>query len=212
MVKKTKLYGMIIGIVLFAILILGITYASISWQSSNTNIDAISECFTINYSNGQNINIKDLYVINEEDFLNENEITIVDGMALTTVSIELDSECSSIVGTGKITLNNTTLSDAFKTDVGKSAGSLKYKLVQYSSSMYPSVTTTDLNGVSFTVIASGEVTSLGSNDVYTMDLISGEVNEYIFIFYLDEVLAQNDIENAKYVGNISASAVQKVIE
>ena len=206
MLKNAKIYGVIFGIVLFIILVAGMTYAYISWQSSNVNIKVQSECFTINYLKGKDIGNSKLYVINEENFLDNDQITIVDGMELTTVSLEMDESCN-VDGTGKIILNINSLSTAFIT--GNSVGALKYKLVEYSSSTYPSVTTTDLSGETFTIVKEGTITATGSSDVISMELIRGNKKEYMFIFYLDEVLAQNDVSGASFYGTISVEVNQK---
>ena len=206
MLKNTKTYGVILGVILFIALMVGITYAYITWQSSNTNLKVESECFTINYVKGQNISNSKMYVINEDNFLSDDQITIIDGMELTTISLEIDEECN-VDGTGKIILTTNTLSTAFIT--GNSVGALKYKLVEYSSTDYPSVTTTDLNGEVFTVVAEGAITASGSSDVISMELTSGNKKEYMFIFYLDEVLAQNDVASASFYGTISAEVAQK---
>ena len=50
--KKIKLIGTVVGIVLFIILIAGVTYAAFVWRSENINISGSSECFTINYVPG----------------------------------------------------------------------------------------------------------------------------------------------------------------
>lgn len=205
MLKNTKIYGTIIGIILFIILIAGLAYAYISWQSSNINISVGSECFTIDYTKGQNISNSGLYVINEEDFLSDDTITIVDGMALTTIGLGINPSCN-ISGTGVINLNTSTLSTAFIS--GNSVGALKYKMVEYSSSTYPDVTVDNLKDQTFTVVAEGEITALGSSEIHTMQLSNDSVNEYIIIFYLDEVLAQNDVAGASFYGTISATVTQ----
>lgn len=207
MLKNTKIYGVILGVVLFILLITGLTYAYITWQSSNIGFNIESDCFIINYINGQNISNSDLYVINEEDFLDGNYITIVDGMELTTVSLDMDSSCG-VTGTGTIKLNVSTLSNAFVTNVGDSVGALKYKVVEYSSDTYPTVTTDALSGTVFTIIKEGTVTSTGSIDLHSMQINNSSTREYIIIFYLDEVLIQNDAVGASFYGTISAEVIQ----
>ena len=55
MKNKTKLYGTILGVVLFILLISGLTYAALEWQSTKTNIKLTSGCFDIYYDKGQDI-------------------------------------------------------------------------------------------------------------------------------------------------------------
>ena len=38
MKDKTKMYGMVLGVVLFILLIAGFTYAALNWESVKTNI------------------------------------------------------------------------------------------------------------------------------------------------------------------------------
>ena len=47
--------GTIIGVLAFIALIAGLTYAWFTWTSGNTILGGTTECFTINYVNGQNI-------------------------------------------------------------------------------------------------------------------------------------------------------------
>lgn len=207
MFKNTKLYGTILGIVLFILLISGLTYAYITWQSSDINFNMESDCFVVDYIKGQNISNNRLYVINEEDFLVGNNITIIDGMALTTVGLGINPSCG-VTGTGTIKLDVSSLSNAFVTDKGNSVGALKYKIVEYSSNIYPTVTTEALNGTVFTVIKEGAITSTGSINLHSMQINNSSKKEYIIIFYLDEVLVQNDAANAIFYGTISAEVVQ----
>ena len=67
MFKNTKLYGTILGIILFIILIAGLTYAYITWTSSNIDFSVKSDCFVVNYVKGQNISNNNMFVINEKD-------------------------------------------------------------------------------------------------------------------------------------------------
>lgn len=191
---------------MFVIVIAGFTYAYYTWKSTKVNTSGTSECFKINYVNGQDITGTDLAPIGEEDFINGNTIKIVDGMALTTVSIGIDSSCN-ISGDGKILLTPSSISPAFTT--GNSSGSIKYKIVEYSSSIYPDVTVGNLKNQQFTILDEGSITSSASIDLYSMSLFSGVTNEYIIIFYLDEILVTNDAIGATFDGTISATATQR---
>ena len=208
MKKKASLIGTIIGVIMFVIVIAGITYAYYTWQSTDINTSGTSEYFKINYVNGKNITGTDLVPIGEGDFIDGNTIKVVEGMALTTVSIGIDSSCN-VSGDGTITLTPTTISSAFTT--GSSVGSIKYKVVQYSSSTYPDVTVNNLKDQAFTILNEGSITSSESIDLYSMSLISGVTNEYLIIFYLDEVLVSNDAGTATFHGTIYAKAVQSNI-
>lgn len=208
MFKNTKLYGTILGIILFIILIAGLTYAYFTWTSSNINFSIESDCFVVNYVKGQNISNNNMFVINEKDFLDGNKITITEGMALTTVRMGIDSSCN-VTGTATIKIDVSLLSDSFITDKGNSVGALKYKVVEYSSSEHPTVTTDALKETSFMVKGSGEITSREKINLYSTPINNSSIKEYIIIFYLDEVLIQNDAASATFYGTISAEVVQK---
>lgn len=207
MLKNTKLYGIILGIILFVILIAGLTYAYITWKSSSINFTVESDCFVVNYVKGRNISNNKMFVINEKDFLDGNKITITDGMELTTVRMGIDSSCN-VTGTATIKLDVSLLSDAFIADKGNSVGALKYKVVEYSSAEHPTVTADTLKGTSFIVKASGEITSRDNINLYSTQINNSSTKEYIIIFYLDEVLIQNDATTATFYGTISAEVVQ----
>lgn len=205
MKNKAKLFGMITGVILFVVMIVGLTYAYFTWQSSDTNITGTSECFLINYVNGQDISSVDLSAIDETEFINGNNITIMDGMALTTVSIGIDSSCD-VNGNASIMITPSNISSAFTT--GNSIGSLKYAVVPYSSDDYPNVTLENLIGESFSILSNNSITSEDSFVIHSDNILSGNTYEYIIIFYLDEVLVNNDAITAIFEGIISAEAIQ----
>lgn len=206
MEKKVKTYGLIVGVILFILLVAGFTYAFLEWSSSKVNISANSDCFTINYEKGQDISGTNLNLLDETNFINGTNITIVDGMVLSTVAISINSTCNT-TGRGTIKLNTTALGDAFTT--GNSVGSLKYVVINYSSTTYPTVTVDALKGTTFTIMSSDAVTAVGTqNLIENIPLSNSTKNEYIIIFYIDEVIAQNDVVASAFTGNISAEAVQ----
>jgi len=215
MEKKRKLYGTILGVIMFILLVLGFTYAYSSWISSKTNIGINSDCFIIDYTTGDNINSNDesiditsndLFLLNETDFLTNTSITITEGMALTSVSMGLNSACN-INGVGTINLNVTELSEAF-TSAGDSYGSLKYVLAEYSSASYPTVTVEALSNSIFNIVSTGTITSTGNIELQKVNLTHETTYEYLIIFYIDEVIAQNDVATATFKGTISAEAIQ----
>ena len=109
--EKHKLIGTVIGVLAFIALIAGLTYAWFTWTSGNTILGGSTECFTINYVNGQNIS---------------GQITpsaSYTGGKTTTVQIGIDSGCN-IGGTGTIKLT-TDSSDG-------NAINLEYGAVKYA--------------------------------------------------------------------------------
>ena len=53
--NKSKIFGAVIGVIIFIICVAGLTYAWFTWTSTNTTIQGDSGCFTIQYTNGQAI-------------------------------------------------------------------------------------------------------------------------------------------------------------
>jgi hypothetical protein len=207
MFKSVKLYRTILGIIVFIILIVGITYAYITWKSDDIKISVGSECFEVNHTKGKNISINDMYVINEKDFLDGNNITIVDGMALTTISLGINPSCN-VTGTATIKLDVSTLSNAFITNTGNSVGALKYKVVEYSSEKYPDVTIDILKGATFNIKAEGMIVAKEKIELYSIPINNSGQKEHIIIFYLDEVLIQNDAAGASFNATIFAEVTQ----
>ena len=67
-----------------------------------------TNCFTINYTKGNNI-IGSLKLINEEDLISNGKFTIKEGVGVSGVNIGINSNCS-IEGYGNIILNITQTS------------------------------------------------------------------------------------------------------
>ena len=113
MKNKTKLYGTILGVVLFILLISGLTYAALEWQSTKTNIKLTSGCFDIYYDKGQDISGQ----------LNPSS-SYTDGL-FATIKINIKNSCTTN-GTGTLYLEtlNTTSSNLYRT------GLLNYQVVK----------------------------------------------------------------------------------
>lgn len=108
--EKHKLIGTVIGVLAFIALIAGLTYAWFTWTSGNTILGGSTECFTINYVNGQNIS---------------GQITpsaSYTGGKTTTVQIGIDSGCN-IGGTGTIKL---TTDSSDENAINLEDGAVKY--------------------------------------------------------------------------------------
>jgi len=204
MEKNNKRY-LVYGVIAILLLITGITVAWLTWRSNNTNISITSGCFTINYSKGQDIEGASLKLLNENNIISNNNITITEGMAITTASIGINSTCN-IEGYGILKLNVNSLSPAFTT--GNSVGALKYAVVSYDPSTYPNVTVANLNNASFSILSTGSIESTGTIDIHTEQLSNTTVNNYIIIIYIDGSRAGNDIIGSTFSGTISAEANQ----
>jgi len=199
--KRPLVYSLIVVL----LLITGITVAWLTWRSGNTNIGISTGCFTINYSKGQDISGASLKLLNENNIISNNNITITEGMAITTASIGINSTCN-IEGYGILKLNVNSLSPAFTT--GNSKGALKYAVVSYNPSTYPNVTVANLNNTSFTILSTGTIESTGTIDIHTEMLSNTAINNYIIIIYIDGSKAGNDIVGSSFSGTISAEANQ----
>ena len=202
MEKNKKL---IVLVVLALILIIsGITYAILTWTSSRVNIGLTSNCFTIDYTKGQDITNQSIKLINEEDLISDGKFTIKDGIALTYANIGIKSTCT-IEGYGILKLNVTSLSDAFTT--GNSKGSLKYAVLKNTSTT-STITVASLLNQSFDLVARGSITKLGTIDILTEQLSNNEIYKYLIVVYIDNSLVGNDVIGSSFAGNISAEAYQ----
>ena len=202
--KKVKLIGTILGIIIFISLIVGLSYAWFTWRSSNVNISGNTECFDVHYTNGQDIVNASTILFDESTIINNNKITIKDGMALTDVTAYVNSGCN-IFANLEIILNVTDLNSAFID--GDSVGAFKYVLTRYDPSVYSDITTTALNGQSFDIIKTGSITSTGEMTLVDEALATTEQG-YLIIFYIDGDLAMNDAQYSTFSATITGIATQ----
>ena len=195
--KKVKTYGIVLGVVLFLILAIGITYAVLAWKSSNISITGNIECLDINYVKGNNIS-DEILLFDESKIINNNNITIKNGMGLTNVTAGIKSNCT-IDGYITINLNVSSLNSTF-TSSGASNGALKYVLASYDPSTYTTVNTTTLNNISFNILEKGSITQTGMIKIHEGQLSNTKTKGYLLILYIDGDLVTN------YTGdNITAS-------
>ena len=202
MEKNKKL--IVLGVLVLILIISGITYAILTWTSSKINIGLTSNCFTIDYTKGQDITNQSIKLINEEDLISDGKFTIKDGIALTYANIGIESTCT-IEGYGILKLNITSLSDAFTT--GNSKGSLKYAVLKNTSST-STITVASLLNQSFDLVTKGSITKLGTIDILTEQLSNNEIYKYLIVVYIDNSLVGNDVIGSSFAGNISAEAYQ----
>lgn len=202
MEKNKKL--IVLGVLALILIISGITYAILTWTSSRVNIGLTSNCFTIDYTKGQDITNQSIKLINEKDLISEGKFTIKDGIALTYANIGIKSTCT-IEGYGILKLNVTSLTDAFTT--GNSKGSLKYAVLKNTSTT-STITVASLLNQSFDLVARGSITKLGTIDILTEQLSNNEIYKYLIVVYIDNSLVGNDVIGSSFAGNISAEAYQ----
>lgn len=205
MEKKKKL--IILGIIALTLVIIGTTYAILTWTSTKINLGLNSGCFTIDYTKGQDIS-GNLKLLNESDLISNNKFTIKNGIGISAVNIGIKSTCT-IEGFGSIYLNVTNISESFTT--GDSKGALKYAVLSNTSTITTpsSVTVDSLLNQSFEIVAKGSIESSGKKLLYKMELSNTEINKYIIVIYVDNALAGNSITSATFSGNISSEAEQK---
>ena len=202
--KKQKIL-IILGVSLFILIGSGITYAALTWATSNPiNIGLTSGCFEINYTPGGAINNANVEVMNESTLISNNKFTITEGIALTYANIGIKSTCT-IEGYGSLYLNVTSLSSAFTT--GSSKGSLKYAILNNTSSS-TTLTVAGLKGQSFDIVKKGTITSTGTINILNKKLSNTSQNKYLIVFYIDGSKIGNDVIGASFAGNISADAHQ----
>ena len=200
--KKNK--KLVLGIVLGVLLISGITYAILTWTSDKINIGLTSNCFTIEYTKGNDINNATINLLNEEDLISNNKFTIKEGMALTYANIGIKSSCT-IEGYGSLYLNVTTLSSAFST--GNSKGALKYAVLDNTSTT-STVTVASLLNQKFNIVSMGSITSTGKITLLTKQLSNTKLNKYLIVIYADVSKIANDAMDASFNGTVSADANQ----
>ena len=206
--KKVKIYGIALGVILFILLVSGLTYAILSWRSSNITIAGNSECLEVDSVKGSDITGSDLLLLDESEIINNNRITITSGMVVTNITAKLKSSCT-IDGYLTINLKTTTLNSGF-TSSGNSTGALKYVLASYDPSTYTTVSTSALNGKTFNITKTGEITSTGTLKVLDDRLLKNTTFGYLIVFYIDGDKANNDVgsNSTNFKTSIEASVTQ----
>ena len=202
MEKNKKL--IVLGVLALILIISGITYAILTWTSSKINIGLTSNCFTIDYTKGNDIANASIKALNESDLINDNKFTIKEGIALTYANIGIKSTCT-IEGYGSLYLNVTTLSSAFST--GNSKGALKYAVLDNTSTT-STVTVASLLNQQFNIVSKGSITSTGKITLLTKQLSNTKLNKYLIVIYADVSKIANDAMDASFNGTVSADANQ----
>ena len=206
MEKNKKL--IVLGVLALILIISGITYAILTWTSSRVNIGLTSNCFTIDYTKGNDIANASIKALNESDLISDNKFTIKEGIALTYANIGIKSSCT-IEGYGSLYLNVTTLSSAFST--GNSKGALKYAVLDNTSTT-STITVASLLNQQFNIVSKGSITSTGKITLLTKQLSNTKLNKYLIVIYADVSKIANDAMDASFNGTVSADANQGKID
>ena len=202
MEKNKKL--IVLGVLALILIVSGITYAILTWTSSKINIGLTSNCFTIDYTKGNDIANASIKALNESDLISNNKFTIKEGIALTYANIGIKSTCT-IEGYGSLYLNVTTLSSAFST--GNSKGALKYAVLDNTSTT-STVTVASLLNQKFNIVSTGSITNTGKITLLTKQLSNTKLNKYLIVIYADVSKIANDAMDASFNGTVSADANQ----
>ena len=203
-------YFVISFVLLLIVITVGVTYAIIAWTTTDYNVTLSTSCFDVNYKLGKDITA----VLNPTDaeevvFESENAIMINSDMAVSDISLSFKPECNRHSGIASIDLNVGSISNAF-TENGNSTGSLRYFLIPYSSSEYPTVDIEHLSKHEFQYITSGSITESGNRTIFTTNLYPGETKEYIIVFLIDSNLVDTDVIGASFTASVDSSVEQYV--
>ena len=181
---KSKFITSVLIVVIIVILVVGITFAYITWQSSNINNTGNSECFDILYVKGTDIGS------------DQNKATLMPsddyaGGLSSTVKIGIDSKCTGVQAKGKIQLY--TLSDT-------SSNLFREGLLNYVV----------LNGT--TKIKEGNITSTDviNIDIGNLKKVSSvnDADSYTVYVWISNDLVENNDAFSNYYGKIAASVEQ----
>lgn len=206
-IKKAKIIGTIVGIILFVILIAGFTYAWFTWQSNKINISGNTACFNINYTEG-NLVTDDMLLVDANELISNNKITIKKGMAVTNLTASKDPKCTKLKAKLSIQLAAETVPSIYNTS-GSCFGALNYVIASYDSSAISEINSKSLENMTFDIIDTNTILSSGTKTVYEKELADdGTSQNYLIIFYIDGNKANNDIDNQKIVIKANALAIQ----
>lgn len=178
---KKKMYIMISGVIVFILLISGITYAAYTWAATGDNIGAEAICFNIDYTKGADIGSNE-----NKEKLNIGKV-YTDGLS-TTVKMKINSNCN-ITGKGTIYLNTSEETSDYLIDNSM----LNYQVL-----------------VGTTEVANGVVSQKGSSIIYeNFDVTASEKSITVYIWISGENVNDGNLNNvlkAVYKGTVSAKA------
>ena len=192
--NKLKTILTIIVVILFIILVAGVTYAWLTWKSNSIIINGSAECFNINYTITREIGTPSspakLKFFKSYNIDNMNQPA--SDPLYAEVAISLDQSCANITGTGTIYLTT----NANMTDNDILGGALKYTLTSITNNVE-----TVLSNASIT--ATTEITLKNDIDV---NATSGNTLYRVYV-WLDGSIADTTYLNKNYVGSIRAEVV-----
>lgn len=182
MMEKKKLFGTILGVFLFVVLIFGVTYAIYTWATTPNDeklVEGNIECFNIVYTKGEDIG--------SDNSIEKIQIgsTYTDGES-TTIKIKLDGSCNVPSGVATLYLNTTEMSNVLKSN-----NILNYQVLDGNTSKN-----------------SGVISDVGSIPIYdNFTVTTSEKSITVYLWINGEHIDNsnvNDILSSIYKGNITA--------
>ncbi len=188
---KRKLIGTILGVLAFAALIVGATYAwlTLSFDATNSNYNTRSKNFTVDYSNN-NGSITDIPIL---------ETGSPSEASLVTVTAKKGTNSAS----GNLTLYLNTDTTVVGEEANTSAALLESGAIHYAvcigtCTTFVGLTTqgtiTDQTPLKYAILSNTPLTATNT--------------EYNVYFWLDSNLLTGELNGTKYTGYISAEASQ----
>ena len=193
--KKSKVIGYILGIFAFIAIVVGATYAWLTWRSNSITLSGLSECFDVIYYRkdlGTAQNPAKLRFMTTYNRDNMNQL--VANQDYAEVGLSLDPNCTNLAGLGKIYLTtNANTSSAILT------GGLYYTLIKVENNTE-------------TFIKEGPITSTG--DMLLLENIfvsttTGGTKYRVYIWINGPITTDQSYVGSSYIGEIRAEVVSQ---
>ena len=214
--NKKKLYGTLIAVIFFAVIVIGATFAWLTYSFNATNgvYNTATVCFDISSAEGQDINATLDYTTNPIGGVNTSIAMGLQSSCVIsangTISINVASTTSAtLYSTSEAhcenpntleTLYNYETSSSCETNNGTwvtTGTALKYAIYDISN---PTSNTTP--------IKVGYINQSGDNLLYETTLKIGATDTYYIYFWLDGELIDENYMNVLFSGHVHANATQ----
>lgn len=178
---KNKVTTSILIVSIIIIVVVGVTFAYITWTSDKINNTGTSECFDVLYVKGQDIGSDS----NPANFTLASSYT--EGLS-SVIKVNLNDTCTILNGTGTLYLNT----DSTTSSILLTSNVLKYQVLDGTNE-----------------VGSGVITSIDTIEIYSNIPITNEEKEITVYIWIDGSLVNNDnsseILSSIYKGHISMS-------
>lgn len=214
--NKKKLYGTLIAVIFFAVIVIGATFAWLTYSFNATNgvYNTATVCFDISSAEGQDINATLDYTTNPIGGVNTSIAMGLQSSCVIsangTISINVASTTSAtLYSTSEAhcenpntleTLYNYETSSSCETNNGTwvtTGTALKYAIYDISN---PTSNTTP--------IKVGYINQSGDNLLYETTLKIGATDTYYIYFWLDGELINENYMDLSFGGHVHANATQ----